>query len=108
MKFYFDEHMSRHVAEQLINHGHEVALAVDVGMKQKEDEEHLLVAFEMNAVLVTQDRAFGGLTAKRGDHAGLICWTGTDNDFGGMVRHLLEFANSYTQDKVQGQVFWMK
>jgi hypothetical protein len=49
-----------------------------------DDTEHLPYATEEHAVLVTRDRPFAGRTQKRTDHAGLICWTGQDNDIGGM------------------------
>src|SRR5512134_3097932 len=99
LRFYFDEHMPRAVAEGLELRGHEVIMAIDVDMVGKDDDtEHLPFAAENDAILVTRDRSFAGRTAKRADHAGLICWTGKDDDFGGMVRRLTEFAESYTPE----------
>lgn len=107
--FYFDEHMPRAVERGLRERDIEVIMAVDVGMEGKDDDtEHLAYATQHAAVLVTRDRPFAGRTAKRTDHAGLICWTGDDDDFGGMVRVLHRFAEQYTSEQVRGCVFWLK
>jgi predicted nuclease of predicted toxin-antitoxin system len=58
VSFYFDEMMSRKAAEQLVQRGHSVVMAQDVGMQQKTDVEHLAYAAENKLVLVTFDRAF--------------------------------------------------
>jgi uncharacterized protein with PIN domain len=109
MRFYFGEHMPRAVEEGLIKRGHEVIMAVDIEMTGKDDDtEHLPLAAEKQAVLVTRDMAFAGRTLQRTDHAGLICWTGKDNDFGGQIRALSEFAEQHSQEEVVGQVFWLK
>jgi predicted nuclease of predicted toxin-antitoxin system len=108
LKFYFDEMMPRAVAQQLIARGNEVIMAIDVGMTAKPDTEHLAYATKHEAILFTRDAPFAGLASQRSDHAGLICWTGADDDFGGMVRKLSEFAGVHLQDDVQGVVFWIK
>ena len=84
-------------------------MAVDVGMVGKDDDtEHLRYATEHGLVLVTRDLPFAGRTAKRADHAGLVCWTGADDDFGGMIRVLEKFASEHAPDEVAGLVFWLK
>lgn len=109
MRFYFDEHMPRPVARALEQKGHEVVMAVDVNMTSKDDDtEHLPFARENHAIMVTRDKPFAGRIAKRTDHAGLICWTGEQDDFGGMIRILNKFAENYSFHDVQGQVFWLK
>ncbi len=109
IKFYFDEHMPRAVEAGLVRRGYTVIMAVDVGMVNKDDDtEHLPYATQENAVLVTRDHPFAGRTEKRTDHAGLICWTGKDDDFGGMVRQLAKFADEHTSEEVVGRVFWIK
>ncbi|MBN1966548.1 MAG: DUF5615 family PIN-like protein [Anaerolineae bacterium] len=107
--FYFDEHMPRAVERGLRERGHTVIMAVDVGMEGKDDDtEHLTYATQQAAVLVTRDKPFAGRTAKRTDHAGLVCWTGEDDDFGGMIRALHDFAQRYEPEQVRGHVFWLK
>lgn len=109
ISFYFDEHAPRAVERGLIERGYEVMMAVDVGMTAKDDDtEHLPYATERQLVVFTRDEAFAGRTSKRTDHAGMICWTGGQNDFGGMIRALSEFAEKHTPEEVAGQVFWLK
>jgi predicted nuclease of predicted toxin-antitoxin system len=110
IRFYFDEHMPRRVAESLIQSGIEVVLAVDVGMTQKDDDtEHLQYAAENDLVMVTFDRPFAGRTVERMDHTGLICLSEhLRNDIGGQIRTLANFATSHPTESVVGQVFWLK
>jgi hypothetical protein len=109
IKFYFDEHMPRAVEKGLMDRGYEVIMAVDSDMIEKDDDtEHLPFANEKGAVLVTRDLAFAGRTAKHTDHSGLICWTGAQDDFGGMIRVLIEFAEQHTPEDAAGDVFWLK
>lgn len=108
IKFYFDEMMSHPVAKGLRERGYEVAMAVEVDMTEKDDLlEHLPYATENGMVLVTHDRAFAG-KAMSLEHTGVICWTGKDKDFGGMVKQLTEFAENHTPEDVKGQVFWLR
>jgi len=107
--FYFDEMMPRVVAEQLRQHGHTVVLAVDVNMVGKDDlTEHLTCATERRLILVTRDRAFAGRAMSISDHAGVICWTGSDRDFGGMIHALNSFAEQHQPEAIIGKVFWLK
>ncbi len=109
IKFYFDEHMPRVVQTALMNHGYVVIMAVDVDMVGRDDDtEHLPYAAENHAVIFTRDSPFAGRTMRRTDHAGLICWTGQDDNFGGMIRALVEFAENHAAEEVVGQVFWLK
>ncbi len=109
ISFYFDEMMRRRAAEELSRRGYAVAMASDVEMAGKEDFEHLAYATEHGLVLVTFDRKFAGLTSQRTDHAGLICLTSLQQDnVGGMVRLLSDFAASHTSEEAAGHVFWLK
>lgn len=109
VKFYFDEMMPHAVSEGLREHGYEVTMAIEVGMVEKDDlAEHLPYATQHGMVLVTFDHPFAGKASKQTDHTGIICWTGDSNDFGGIIRNLIEFAETYTTEDVKGQVFWLK
>ena len=109
VKFYFDEMMSRPVAQGVAQRGISVIMAIDSDMIGKDDDtEHLPFATENEAALVTLDRAFAGRAAKRSDHAGVICWTGTQDDIGGMIRALSEFGENHAPNDVSGQVFWLR
>jgi predicted nuclease of predicted toxin-antitoxin system len=107
--FYLDEHMPRAVERGLLDRGYAVVMAVDAGMTGKDDDtEHLQYATDHGLVLVTRDMPFAGRTAKRIDHAGLICWTGADDDFGGMIRALDRFASEHAPEEAAALVFWLK
>jgi predicted nuclease of predicted toxin-antitoxin system len=108
--FYFDEHMGRAVAKGLTQRGYQAVMAVDVGMKQKDDDtEHLPYAAEQGWVMVTFDHPFGGRTMKHTDHKGLICLSKSiREDIGRCIEVLAEFAELYTPDEVAGQVFWLR
>jgi hypothetical protein len=109
ISYYFDEHMSRKVAEQLEKRSCTVIMAVDEGMVQKDDlTEHLTFATKNGLVMVTCDRPFASRAMSKTDHAGLICWTGILDDFGGQTRLLSEFAERHNPEEVKGQVFWIK
>jgi hypothetical protein len=109
IKYYFDEHMPRPVAQALEQRGITFIMAIDSNMIEKDDDtEHLPFATENQAILFTRYKPFAGRTAKCADHAGMICWTGGQNDFGGMIRLLSEFADNHTPEEVAGQVFWLK
>ncbi|MCA0454701.1 MAG: DUF5615 family PIN-like protein [Chloroflexi bacterium] len=109
VSFYFDEMMPRKVANQLIEQGVKVIMAVDIGMVGKDDlQDHLTYATENKLVLVTFDRPFSTRAMAQSNHCGLICWTGTQNDFGGQIDKLGEFANHYSLENALNNVFWMK
>jgi predicted nuclease of predicted toxin-antitoxin system len=110
VRFYFDEHMRRLVAEGLIERSIEVIMAVDAGMAEKDDDsEHLPYATERGLVLVTFDRPFAGRVMSRSDHAGLICISEKfRNDIGGIIRILVAFSEQHTMSDVAGRVFWLK
>lgn len=106
ISFYFDEMMSRAVAKAMERQGYQVIMAADVDMLDKDDDtDHLPFAMEQGLVLVTMDFGFAGRTQKRMDHAGLLCWTGVQNDYGGMIRALVEFAKNNTPETAKGRVF---
>jgi hypothetical protein len=97
--FYFDEMMKRAVAQELVERGHTVIMATDVGMTRKDDDtEHLPYATELGLVRVTLGHPFAGRTTRRSDHAGLICWTPDFQNVGAIVR-LSEFAETHTLEK---------
>ncbi len=109
ISFYFDEMMSRLVAEALQQHGYSVLMAFDAGMIDRDDDsEQLPFAAARGLVLVTMDRPFAGRALAMGDHAGVICWTGEQNNFGKQIGALSAFANTHSPEDVKGQVFWLK
>lgn len=109
LSFYFDEMMPRSVAAALEVRGFVVVMAVDVEMVEKDDlAEHLAYASAQGAVLVTRDKPFATRALSVANHAGLICWTGKQDDIGGMVRRLVDFGDTHTSEQAVQQVFWLK
>ena len=109
IEFYFDEMMPRAVAKALIERGIPVIMAVDVEMVEKDDiNEHLTYAAKQKSVLVTRDKPFATKAMSMENHAGVICWTGGQNDVGGMVRRLNDFAQQYKSEPINNRVFWLK
>lgn len=108
--FYFDEHMRHAVEKGLIQRGYTVVMAVETGMEGKDDDTgHLPYAAEHQLVVVTFDRPFAGRTAKRTDHAGLICLSeDIRKDVGRCIEVLVEFAETHTLEETVGRVFWLK
>jgi predicted nuclease of predicted toxin-antitoxin system len=106
IQFYLDEMMPRAVAKELAARGIWIIMAVDVEMVEKDDlSEHLVYATKQNSVLVTRDKPFATKALSIANHAGVICWTGAQNDVGGMVRKLAEFAAKYSTEQTVNQVF---
>lgn len=106
---YFDEHISRIVADALTKNGHPATMAVDVGMEGKPDEEHLAFATQKTAVMVTFDRPFAGRTQARGDFYGLFCLDSElQNDPGRAIELLTEYAELFSPGRDTAQVFWLK
>ncbi len=84
-------------------------MAVDKGMVEKNDlTDHLPYASQMDAVLVTADRPFAGRASEILSHNGVICWTGSLADIGGMIRALTDFALNTPAASTAGRVFWLK
>jgi len=109
IEFYFDEMMPRDVAKGLAARGFSVIMAVDVEMVEKDDlTDHLVYAAQHELVLVTRDKPFATRALSVEDHAGLICWTGLQDDVGAMVLGLTKFAQEHTLEQVANRVFWLK
>ncbi|MBI4790771.1 MAG: DUF5615 family PIN-like protein [Chloroflexi bacterium] len=58
IRFYFDEHLPRAVAQGLRQRGIDVVRAQVVGLRRADDLEHLHFARRENRVIVTQDSDF--------------------------------------------------
>jgi predicted nuclease of predicted toxin-antitoxin system len=106
--FYFDEMLSRPAAQQLEKRGLSVVMAIDVDMTGKTDPEHIAYATERKLIMVTFDRPFASITMGNTGHAGLICLSSIRQDnTGGIVKLLTDFAELYSDEDVTGQVFWL-
>jgi len=61
MKFLLDQDVYAITCRLLINLGHDVVTAFELGLSQASDLELLKIASEKDRILVTRDRHFGGL-----------------------------------------------
>lgn len=66
MRFLVDESLQRHVADLLVDNGHNAVHASDIGLRGAPDETVLAAADEDSRVLITADTDFGTLLALSG------------------------------------------
>ncbi len=66
MRFLVDESLQRHVADLLVDNGHDAVHVSDVGLRGAADETVLATADEHNRILITADTDFGTLLALSG------------------------------------------
>lgn len=71
IRYYFDAHMRRAIADGLQRRELDVVMAVDIGMADASDQEHLTRAEELSRVVVTKDDDFLRL-AQGLHHAGIV------------------------------------
>jgi predicted nuclease of predicted toxin-antitoxin system len=72
MKLLLDQNVYALTARFLIEAGHDVVLAAQIGLSRTRDEEILKVAGEQNRILVTGDRDYGNLVFVEGLGSGVI------------------------------------
>jgi predicted nuclease of predicted toxin-antitoxin system len=72
MNFLLDQDVYRITANYLIDAGHDVLLAADLGMSRAADIDLLRKAHELGRIFVTRDSDFGRLVFADGEYAGII------------------------------------
>mgnify|MGYP001091428199 CR=1 FL=1 len=72
MRLLLDQDIYAVTAIFLIEAGHDVVLAAQIGLSRARDEEILKVAEEQNRILVTGDRDYGNLVFVGGMGSGVI------------------------------------
>ena len=90
----------RRVADGLRREGFQATMAVDIGMRNRDDNEHIARAASLGDVILTLDREFAsrGWTAEV--CAGIVCWTGSSKAIGSIIRHLTRLARDKTADEM--------
>ncbi len=63
MKFLLDENQSPHIAELLVDAGHDAIHARDIGLRTSPDDDVLAAAREAGRVVISADTHFGELLA---------------------------------------------
>jgi predicted nuclease of predicted toxin-antitoxin system len=72
MKFLFDQDVYAATAKFLTDEQHDVVLVRQLGLSAAKDEEILIVAQELNRILITRDRDYGNLIFVRAFGSGVI------------------------------------
>lgn len=105
LRYYFDEHLSDAIAEQLRTRGVDVVTAKEVGRANRtiSDDEQLAFAHANGRVLVTKDRDYVMLAYSHIPNAGVILLQ-RDLSIGGFVEYLELAANCYEPDEMQNRL----
>jgi predicted nuclease of predicted toxin-antitoxin system len=107
LRYFFDEHLDRAVAEQLLARGIDVLTAQSSGRAGKKipDVEQLNFATLHNRVVVTHDRDFARLASGQLPHAGIILLQ-RSLSIGGYVEYLELMARTAESEELQNQLVY--
>jgi predicted nuclease of predicted toxin-antitoxin system len=103
VRYYFDEHVARAIAQGLRLCGVDIVLARDAGMKDAEDEVHLAYATSQNRVVYTNDQDFTRLHAQRVAHAGIV-FSAQGLPIGDVIDGLYEIFAVLTAEDMRNQL----
>jgi len=104
IRFHLDEHMSRQVARALRQHGCDVTMTGEVGLRTATDAEQLAFALTEHRVLVTRDADLLRLAHTGVSHAGIaFCTTQTDT-VSEIVHGLILVYEVLTPDEMVGHI----
>ena len=110
IRLYFDEDsMHRSLVRVLRARGVDVITALDVGMIERDDAEHLACATERGRVLCSFNagdvyRLHGDCLAQGKQHAGIILMRQQHYSVGEQMRRILKLVASKSADEMKNQV----
>jgi uncharacterized protein with PIN domain len=110
IRLYFDEDSMRHsLVRALRSRGVDVLTALDVGMIERPDEEHLIYASTHGRVLCTSNvadfcRLHGEFIAQGRSHAGIILIAQQRFSVGEQMRRLVRLLATKSSGDMQTQV----
>ncbi|HEY7092348.1 MAG TPA: DUF5615 family PIN-like protein [Ktedonobacterales bacterium] len=107
LRYYFDEHISAAIAEQLRLRGIEVQRPQDVSRANRKipDLDQLTYATSIGHVLVSRDRDFTRLHTTGISHAGIVILQ-KDLSIGAFVEYLELLAKTTEPDQMQNQLLY--
>lgn len=107
LRYFFDEHLDRAIAEQLVARGIDVLTAQGSGRAGKKipDVEQLSFAALQNRVVVTEDRDFVRLASSQLPHAGIILLQ-RSLSIGGYVEYLELMARITESEEIRNQLVY--
>jgi hypothetical protein len=104
IRFHLDENVAPTVAEGLRRRGADVTTAVEAGLLQATDEQHLHSARENNRVLVTHDEDFLALAKQGVQHARIAYCYPEARSVGQMIAALLLIRDCLTPQDMQDHI----
>ena len=109
-KLYLNEHLSPRLAEQLRQHGFDVASTSEAGKGETDDDEQLAYAASEQRALVTFNHKDFAVrheryAAESKDHWGIILSTEETVDV--LRRRLLRLLNTLTAEELKNKIRWL-
>ena len=104
IRLHLDEQVHGGIARALRNHGIDVTTAIDAGLLEARDEEHIAFALGENRVIITHDRHFLVLHAAGVEHAGIIYCHQQKYGVGELLQMLLLANACFDLDELRGRV----
>jgi predicted nuclease of predicted toxin-antitoxin system len=96
MRFLLDQDVYAVTAKFLVDAGHDVLLAAEIGLSQASDEEILNTAQEQNRILITRDRDYGNLVFVRAIGTGVVYLRILPNTVNAVHDELMRVLQTYS------------
>ncbi|NES21894.1 MAG: hypothetical protein F6K41_23965 [Symploca sp. SIO3E6] len=97
MKFLLDQDVYAVTTRFLVNAGHDLVLAAEMGLSQASDEEILRVAQEQKRLLITRDRDYGNLVFVRAIGTGVIYLRILPSTVNAVHKELTRILHTYSE-----------
>jgi len=102
MRLLLDQDVYAVTARFLVDIGHDVVLAAQIGLSQASDEEILTTAQEENRILITRDRDYGNLVFVRAMGSGVIYLRILPTTVNKVHSELLQVLETYSEVELVG------
>jgi predicted nuclease of predicted toxin-antitoxin system len=106
LRYHLDEHLPSEIANGLRRRQIECSTTNEAGLVAASDDEQLNYATREQRVLVTHDRDFVRVHARRPDHFGIVLLTG-NRHFGAVIKDLEVFAGISAIDDMRGVLMYL-
>jgi hypothetical protein len=110
LRYYFDQHVSRHVAHGVLRRGIDVLSTQEEGAERAPDEQVFAQAVALGRVMVTEDSDYVAIANRwlaEGRHfPGLVKVTGQRN-IGRLIEDLHLVATCYSEEEVADQIVYI-
>ena len=106
LRYHLDEHLPSEIASGLRRRLIECSTTNEAGLAAASDDEQLDYAIQERRGLVTHDRDFVRINARRRDHFGIVLLTG-NRHFGAVIKDLEIFAGISATDDMRGVLMYL-